>query len=247
MEISSCERRSPGQDGFDPAQAALVASGVDSRKKLDYYLDQLARLAEETALETPQGQELLRAQVLFQRLWQAKPHRYQAGGEFRLNRVINAQIDPKKDRVGNCLGLTLLYNVLGQKLGLKLGAVHLEEAFGLRPHVFSLLHAGGKTIDVENVLPQGFDYRGHGANQHRVEWTDKELVADIYLSQGNRWFDRDRLELAIRCYNKAIRLNPAYERAHLNKGMALARLGRPNEAGESLGQQPKRPEPETGP
>ncbi len=67
-----------------------------------------------------------------------------------------------------------------------------------------------------------------------MEWGDKELVADIYLSQGNRWFEQGTLKLATSCYDKAIKLNPSYERASLNKGIALAQWGKLAEAEENF-------------
>ncbi|MEK6899740.1 MAG: hypothetical protein AABX05_01320, partial [Nanoarchaeota archaeon] len=57
---------------------------------------------------------------------------YLAGGyesryiidEFKLSKVIDNQLDGEGE-VGNCLGLTSLYSVLGEKLGLNLGVLHI--------------------------------------------------------------------------------------------------------------------------
>ena len=122
--------------------------------------------------------------------------------------------------------------MLGQRLGLKLRAVQLEDAFGLGPHVFTVLYVAGSSIDAENVFPHGFDYRGHLDNPQQQEWGDRELIADIYHSMANSLFEQQELERAIESYDRAIRLNPKYTKARLNKGIALVELGRIAEARE---------------
>lgn len=111
-------------------------------------------------------------------------------------------------------------------------AVQLEYAFGLGPHVFSVLYVGGHSIDIENVFPYGFDYREHKGDPKRNEWGIRELVADIYHSMANSFFEQGKLNSAIENYEKAIALNPKYSKARLNKGIAVVELGRLAEARE---------------
>jgi len=111
-------------------------------------------------------------------------------------------------------------------------AVHLEDAFGIGPHVFSVLYVGGDSIDIENILPHGFDFQGHLGNPQREEWGDRELIADIYHSEANDFFEQGKWEGAIENYDKAIGFNPKYTKARLNKGIALVALGRTEEARE---------------
>lgn len=59
--------------------------------------------------------------------------------------------------VGNCLGLTLLYNCLLRKIGIQARALFLEYAFNKAPHVLILLPAEEREIEIENILPEGFD------------------------------------------------------------------------------------------
>ena len=140
--------------------------------------------------------------------------------------------DGRSGIVGNCLGLTLLHNVLARRFGLTVRAVHLEDALGLGPHIFTVLYAGDRTIDIENIFPDGFDYRGHSGASEREEWGDRELIADIYHSVANDFFVSGKWERAIENYDKAIMLHPKYIRAHINKGIALVELGRVEEAKE---------------
>jgi tetratricopeptide (TPR) repeat protein len=221
-------------DPIDLASGALVASGADSTRALNGYLTKLDRLRDAFARAHPQTDELTRAGELFQWLREVKPQRYELGGSFRLTEVIDAQMSPDAERVGNCLGLTLLYNTLAQRVGLSVEAIYLEEAFGRGPHVFSLLRVGKHTCDIEHVSPDGFDYRGHPENPERVVWGDAELVADVYHSAGQELHERNQPQEAVLSYSKALRLNPAYTKARLNRGIALVALGRVGEAERDL-------------
>ncbi len=103
-------------------------------------------------------------------------------------------------------------------------ALYLENAFGIGPHVLTLLQTEKSILDVENILADGFDYRGHHAQPARTKWGDREIVADIYHSIGNESFEeRDYLE-ALKNYDIAITLNPGYEKARLNKAILLDRI-----------------------
>ena len=214
------------------AQGALIASGVNEVREFNRYMAKIDQLCQEIA-HSLKGSEVERAKEIFHWLWKSKPHRYQQRGNFKLNDVIDAQLG-ETEIVGNCLGLTVLFNVLAQRFGLKVKAVHLEYAFGIGPHVFTVLHAESRSIDIEHSLPYGFDYRGHKGTPQREEWGDRELVADIYHSVANSSAEQGDWEDAIEGYDKALRLNPEYNKARLNKGIALVELGRVDEAREWL-------------
>jgi len=220
------------------AQGALLASGVETMKGLNCYLEKIDRLCQRIAgalLDLPpKGSDSEKARGIFNWLWREKTHRYEYGGNFRLTHVLGAQ-HGGEEKVGNCLGLTVLYNVLAQRFGLEVKAVYLEDAFGLGPHLFTVLYAGEITIDIENIFPDGFDYRGHPGTEQREEWRDRELIADIYHSVGNDLFASGKLERSIESYDKALMLHPGCSRAHLNKGIALVELGRVEEATEWFG------------
>ncbi len=168
---------------------------------------------------------MARAKKLFNWLWIRKPSRYKARGSFRLGTVIDGQLKEHDQPVGNCLGLTLVYNCLLKRLEIEAEALHLENAFGIGPHVLTLLETKESLIDVENILPEGFDYKGHLSNPSRTRWGDKELVSDIYLSLGNESYGRGDFVEALKNYERAIEWNPHYEKACLNKAMLLDKVG----------------------
>jgi len=213
------------QDRFTALEReAFIASGLVTHDKLEKYSDKLAQFHEKIVplLRTIRN-PVEKAKRLFEWLWAEKPARYKFHASFKLHQVIDAQINETSETVGNCLGLTLLYNCLLRRLGIYSEALHLENAFGIGPHVMTILQSEKVLIDIDNILPDGFDYRGHLHNPSRTRWGDKELVADIYHSMGNEEFEKGNYEKALKGYNEAIRLNPAYEKAHLNRVILLDR------------------------
>lgn len=210
---------------FDLERQALIASGLGEENRIAEYLGKLCSLSEQfVAQESLPSSALTRARGLFDWLWKNRPTRYRHQGNYRLNHVIDAQINEGTPTVGNCLGLTLLYNCLLRRIGIEAEAVYLENAFGLGPHLLTLLNIGDDSIDIENILPGGFDYMGHRNEPSRVIWGDRELVADIYHSVGNELFEKGEFPEALRTYNRSLKLNPHYERAILNKAIVLDRI-----------------------
>jgi len=230
IELSKIEKKLFSGTRLDLAQGALIASGVKTQKELDSYLSKISMLCKHIEAETTGDYELQKAKSLFDWLWQKKPNRSERQGSFKLTEVIDTQLDPDIEKVGNCLGLTVLYNVLAQSLGLEVKSIHVEDAFSKGPHVFSTLYTAQGTIDIENILSSGFDFKGHLHNPQRTEWDDAELIADIYHSIGNQYFEQRDLENAMQSYTKAIKLNPRYTKAYLNRAIALFLLGRDEEA-----------------
>ena len=193
--------------------------------ELDSYMDRLDGLYRAIAGGVGgDDSELDRAKGVFNRLWQRRPGRYASGGSFRLTEVIDAQAGGREG-VGNCLGLTLLYNVLARRFGLEVQAAHTEQAFGRGPHVFTVLRVAGRDIDIENIRHDGFDYMGHRGDSGREAWGDRQLIADVYHSAGVESASLGDWQRAIAEYEKAIRLYPGYARAHLNRGIALVEIG----------------------
>jgi len=210
------------------AKEALIASGISDPRLLEEDMGKLVEIFHHfIAAVNPPREPMTRAKALFQWLWERKPSRYKPQGPYRISEVIHAQRNPRDSVVGNCLGLTLLYNCLLAEGGIHAEALHLEGAFekGI-PHVLTLLREGESTLDVENILPNGFDYRGHLWNPTRTRWGERELAADVYMSAGNDFFAKEEFDQALQNYERAIQLNPTYEKARLNRIILLDKMGR---------------------
>lgn len=228
MKIELGKRKSAIKRGaFNLEKEALLASGIKEKNRLDAYVDKLDHLQHEFIHEiNPTSNPDMRARALFTWLWIEKPNRYKSHGNFRLNDVIDAHLNRDSQGVGNCLGLTLLFNCLLRRMGIEADALYLENAFGIGPHVLTLLQTKDFSIDIENILPDGFDYKGHLNNPSRMRWGDKELVADIYHSLGNEYFEKGEWTGALKNYEMSIHLNPHHEKTHLDKTILLDRMGR---------------------
>jgi tetratricopeptide (TPR) repeat protein len=204
---------------------ALTASGLRDEDLIRDYLGKLDFLSRQFSPKRARDFLILtRAEELFKALWEGRPNRYQPRGHFRLDKVIDAQLSSKRGAVANCLGLTLLYNCLLKMMGIEAEALHLENAFGIGPHVLTILRSGDFIIDVENIVPDGFDYKGHKQDPSRMEWGNKELVADIYQSIGTELFEKGDFGEALRNYDMALQLNPGYEKTELNRAILLDRI-----------------------
>ena len=209
---------------FDLELEAFRASGV-GEPYIAYYTNQLEglhlKLLEQVFLT---DDRVMRAKQAFDWLWQEKPNRYRPIGPYKLSDVVESQLSEESQGVGNCLGLTILYNCLLRRMGIYCEALQLEYAFEIGPHVLSLLIGDHVDIQIENILKEGFDYKGHLTNPSKIKWGDRELVADIYHSQGNDCFQKKEFSEALRNYNMAIKLNPQYEKAHLNRAILMDKL-----------------------
>lgn len=202
---------------FEFERGALIASGVTKEDRIRAYLGELDELLFQFEQDmTSREDPVLVAQHLFAWLWQKKPNRYKAGASFQLHHVIRAQRSEGGEPVGNCLGLTLLYNSLLRRKNIDASAVCLDNAFGIGPHVLTALTTDKGAIDVENILSDGFDFKGHLKDVTRRSLGERELVAEIYNSAGNGLFRAGEFEKALRNYEMAIRLDPNHERAPLN-------------------------------
>lgn len=205
-------------------EAALIASG--GTEQLDAYRRKLAELERRLApLVQPGATASEKAKAIFDWLWQTKPRRYVSQGNSKLTDVLDAQLGGA-GAVGNCLGLTLLYNSLGQRLGLRLKAVHLDNAFGRGPHVLSLLPTPQGTIDIENIFPYGFDYRGHLVSPGRTEWGNCDLIGELLVAVGSEEFEKGNLDKALQSYDAALSLSPQNQTAQLNRLIVLSELGK---------------------
>lgn len=211
---------------FDLVKEALLASGLEKGDQVAEYVVKLDHLQRQFVYEMKPGRDPLTwARTVFDWLWAKKPDRYERHGRYRLNHTIDSQLSSEKQGVGNCLGLTLLYNAILRRSHIDASALYLEEAFGAGPHVLTFFKTEESGIDIEHILPEGFDYKGHLKNPSRTIWGDRELVADVYHSWGNEYYERGCYRAALTSYDHAIKLSPRYEKARLNKAIVLEKIG----------------------
>lgn len=210
----------PGR--FNLELEALRASGIPEKEFVRY-----ARLFDEMQDRLLRSLDLSKASVqkakqIFDYLWREKPDRYRPNGNYKLSDTIQCQLAQEGQEVGNCLGLTVLYNCLLHRMDVRVRSLHLESAFGQGPHVLSVMPKTG--ICIEHMFQTGFDFKGHTDDSEKIIWDDHELVADIYNSRGTEYFNAGEFKRALACYEKATYLNPKYEKARINKAIVLDKL-----------------------
>jgi tetratricopeptide (TPR) repeat protein len=215
-----------GEEPFDLELEAFRASGVCDQTIAHY--QHLFNELQQSFLDQVilSDDAVIKAKQVFDWLWQEKPNRYQPKAHYKLSDVIETQLGKEDRAVGNCLGLTVLYNCFLRRVGVQAKALQLDYTFGIGPHVLSLLPGSHADIHIENIIRQGFDYKGHINNPSGTKWGDREIVADICHSLGNELFEKGELTGALRNYEMAVSLNPDYEKAHLNKAILSDKLSR---------------------
>jgi hypothetical protein len=177
-----------GELTMELPRAGFIASGVDY-DQLGTYMKRFTQIAAHLDDLVTGDDQLGNARAIFEWLWKSKPHRYERGGNFKLTRVIDAQLG-ESDSVGNCLGLTTLYNSIAQALHIPMAAAYIDDFQGY-PHVFSILYSGTEPIPIENIYANGFDFDVHRQNTRFVAWKNLHLIADIYNSRANEEDNED--------------------------------------------------------
>jgi len=133
---------------------------------------------------------------------------------------------------GNCLGLSMLYLALAERLSVPFRGVCLPS------HCFVRHEGNGRARNVE------FASRGEGwpDDRYRREFRvgpglpylrsldGAEMFGVFLKSLGAAYSKKGREEDALRLYNEAVRLFPGLPDGHFNAGVSLQRLGRIDEA-----------------
>jgi len=207
-------------DDISLERSLLVISGLtveqeigDYRKKLDTIHEAyLTSFASRFPIGAPPRREytaLLRAQALFEYLWNAKPRR--CDGNVLLTDVIDGHLSPDPGRyVGSCVGLTSLYTVLGLREGLRLTVLTNGS------HVLNRLTSDEQTLNIENTDPLGFAC--DLPDSSFIEYPAVMIVAHVLNGRGRAREKANDLAAAERDYTKAILVNPAYAAPHNNRG-----------------------------
>ena len=206
-------------------RALLILSGLKTEEEITGYVKKINQLEEGfEAYKRPQGdiiihKELHEAIQLFDYLWDKKPKRYD--NQFRLTNVIDRQISKnRRQMIGNCVGLTSLYTVLGLRKSLNLSILHSHD------HVKNKLRINKTEYEIENTLSYGFNFKENDYVEESVEY----LLNVLLNHKGASKYSAGNLWEAIKDYDKAIGINPKYYSAYNNRGIVKGKLGDSNGA-----------------
>lgn len=135
-------------------------------------------------------------------------------------------------RKGNCLGLSLLYLALAERLGIPFRGVYVPS------HCFVRYEGNGVRVNVEFAeggAPWGDDryrqdFRLPPGRPYLRSLTPDEMLGVYLKTLGAGYSRKGREEDALRLYGDAGRVYPGLPDVHYNAGVSLQRLGRNDEA-----------------
>jgi len=196
--------------------ALLIASGVRSERRLQEYLGKLDEIHRKFQRRYKPKPGTPRALSVAEQLYHfLMKGRKDNDDRFQLNRVIDAFLEGKDEPLGNCLGLTQFYSVIGMREGLDLNILYYDGRF---IHVCNVINIGKrkKIIDLR-AYPDLWIVHGDQEVKSSEEPLS-DLVKMVYVSKGIIHQDKKRYELATRNYNLALLLDPNYHFAINNIG-----------------------------
>lgn len=206
------------------AKASLLASGV-KKSQLPQYLEKLDHLWNgfRVYIETKRKRtDLLLLGYLKEYLWKGGPGRG-AYDIFKFDEVIDNQLSyfsnpGQKIPVGNCVGLTTLFNYLAVREGLLMKAILFND------HIMSK-HENSR---IENT---DFEKEYQAAGPYYIETSAIGVVAGILSWRATTdYINKARYRLAIAVLKKAIALTPRQAILYCNVGYCYYMKGRKRKA-----------------
>jgi hypothetical protein len=152
------------------AEAALIADGVSDATKRKAYLARIDLLEREARRVAAEGTPLEKGDRLLRWLHAGAMKKGYRKGQSSLAGFLDTGNF-------NCLSSTVLYTVLGRRLGLDVRSVQVGT-----DHVHAVLHAGGRQTVVETTNPRGFNPPGKRTARCR-EVGELGLVAAVYSNR----------------------------------------------------------------
>ena len=166
-------------------------------------------------------------------------------------------VDVIKHRQAQCLGYSQLVYILGNSIGLSVEAIDVEEPMtgAFLPevgHIAGIVSLTDGKMMIVDLVPGAFvskpfiigkefakvgNYwelkdRDNPLGIHRrIQIFDKNgLIADIYNSRGNAYYNLGQYPKAISEYTKAIELDPKHAKAYCHRGVVYRKLGKLDQA-----------------
>lgn len=145
---------------------------------------------------------------------------------------LNLVLEKKK---GGCLGLSLLYLALAERLNIPLFAVpipgHVFVRYSDGTHEYAIETTTGEITLSGTVMHPAMRYIPPEESEFYLKnLTRKEILGILYDALGMAYLEEEKLELALQSFTKATAINPHDPEAHNNLGIAYTYLHRFKEA-----------------
>jgi tetratricopeptide (TPR) repeat protein len=115
------------------------------------------------------------------------------------------------EKTGNCLGLSQVASYLLQSKGINTGLINPSK------HVLISANINNKFIPIETTIKNGFDYEFEEKFKKRQI---ENLEAFVLNNQGISWYEKEKFDLAIEDFTRAIELDRGYRNTYNNRGNA---------------------------
>lgn len=176
------------------AEAALLASGVRDEAAKKKYLDRIDALEKDARRATADARTPFDKGARLLTWLHAGP---MANGYSKSQDHLPALLDEGKF---NCVSSTVMYNILGKRLGLDLrGILNLG-------HIFSIQYDGETSKDVQTTNARGFDFERQSRNRREVG--DFGVLAAVFRNTAIRMGKKEHHPEAIRAALFAQALDP---------------------------------------
>ncbi len=197
-------------------KALLTVSGLKTKESVEEYSQKLDKIQEEFEKDCTDQADFKenKGKALFDYLWTTKPTRYKED-RFLLTNVIDAQLDPLIPEVGNSLGLTTLYTLLGLREKLDISVMQSNG------HVWNIVKNNDKNYVVDSTSPEKFIECQQPANKKPASY----LLSIFYTNYGIENAKKGNHNMAISNYNLALMLEPENQKALIGRALAKNNVG----------------------
>ena len=209
---------------IDLATAILIlCQEWDSRLEMEEFRKEIDKMAAELTTRISPQTEPQRIVTLFNEyLFEEKG--YSSAASFDPEYCFLPSVI--ENRQGNCLGLSLLYLVVAERIGIPLYGVLAPD------HTFVRYDDGKRRINIETTKSgQGYEdsyyeewgmlpsfYRGY--NFYLRNLSQREMIGIFLNNRGRAYYGKGKLDQAISDFKQALAINPNYAEAYNNRGVA---------------------------
>ena len=178
-------------------QVCLIASGVNTDKKMQTYLTKINRLAARINQETDISKTIepsARAKILFDWLQKnANEGVYSDCYDFRDTLNLN---------VGNCLSYAIRFTILCRQFDTNIKNVMIPG------HIYNMMTSDGQTNYFEHTHSDGIVRQSDKDNPQSKIMNDEELIAEIFLYKARNANIDMEYETSIKYCQQALLCNP---------------------------------------
>lgn len=178
-------------------QACLIASGVDTDKKMRAYLTKIDLLISRISHETDVGKtsdSLAKAGKIFD--WLQKN-----ANEGVYNDCYDIR-DTLNLKVGNCLSYAIRFTIICRRFGIDIMNIFVPG------HIYNMLVSNGRTQYFEHTHSDGIVKKMDKYNPQKKVMKDEELIAEIFLYKARNANHDMKYEESWKNCQRALMCNP---------------------------------------